>query len=246
MRAGRAGAGSGEPGGALAGQDTTGYVEGTAPPLQPLPLPRCRYPHALIVLPAVLVLEYYLDTLWKGTLLFVACMGILSLNVLKQVRAPGPHPRPAPPGAGPSKPGPGGSDCPRRPQVQKQETWGFPAYGMAVGLWLVVSSLPRRRLVLNHTRGMYHFSIQGRTVCQGPMHLVYLRLALSSDGDAWDGLGCARERDAAGSGEGRTGQTTAPKLEVPPRRPLAESLTPGQPMEGASSSWSFAATSWNR
>ncbi|XP_030777174.1 transmembrane protein 249 isoform X1 [Rhinopithecus roxellana] len=71
--------------------------------------------------------------------------------------------------------------CLRRPQVQKQETWVFLAYGVGVGLWLVISSLPRRRLVLNHTRGVYHFSIQGRTVCQGPLHLVYVRLALNSD-----------------------------------------------------------------
>lgn len=80
------------------------------------------------------------------------------------------------------------------PQVEKQETWCFPAYGMVIGLWLMISSLPRRRLVLNHTRGMYHFSISGRTVCQGPMHLVYVRLTLSSDGDVWDGRG-ERERD---------------------------------------------------
>ncbi|KAI5214051.1 hypothetical protein MUG91_G264n26 [Manis pentadactyla] len=99
--------------------------------------------------PNVFVLEYYLDTLWKGTLLFVACLFLVSLGLVSQ--------------------------------VQKQETWAFPAYGMGVGLWLVISSLPRRRLVLNHTRGMYHFSIQGRTVCQGPLHLVYVRLALSSD-----------------------------------------------------------------
>uniref|UniRef100_A0A2K5QXC9 Transmembrane protein 249 n=1 Tax=Cebus imitator TaxID=2715852 RepID=A0A2K5QXC9_CEBIM len=66
-------------------------------------------------------------------------------------------------------------------KVQKQETWVFPAYGVAVGLWMVVSSLPRRRLVLNHPRGVYHFSIQGRAVCQGPLHLVYVRLASSSD-----------------------------------------------------------------
>ncbi|XP_008569936.1 PREDICTED: transmembrane protein 249 [Galeopterus variegatus] len=70
---------------------------------------------------------------------------------------------------------------PRRQQVRKQETWGFSAYGMGVGLWLMISSLPRRRLVLNHARGLYHFSIEGRTVCQGPMHLLYVRLALSSD-----------------------------------------------------------------
>ncbi|XP_012889304.1 PREDICTED: transmembrane protein 249 [Dipodomys ordii] len=99
--------------------------------------------------PGVFVLEYYLDTVWKGALLFLICFALVSTNFLKQ--------------------------------VQKQQTWGFSAYGMGVGLWLLVSSLPRRRLVLNHTRGMYHFSIHGRTVCQGPMHLVYMRLALSSD-----------------------------------------------------------------
>nr|XP_055170027.1 cation channel sperm-associated auxiliary subunit TMEM249 [Nyctereutes procyonoides] len=99
--------------------------------------------------PNVFVLEYYLDTLWKGTLLFVVCLLLVSFGVVSQVR--------------------------------KQETWGFPACGLAVGLWLMISSLARRRLVLNHARGTYHFSIQGRTVCQGPMHLVYVRLALSSD-----------------------------------------------------------------
>ncbi|XP_042779305.1 transmembrane protein 249, partial [Panthera leo] len=99
--------------------------------------------------PNVFVLEYYLDTLWKGTLLFVVCLLLVSFGLVSQ--------------------------------VQKQETWGFPACGVVVGLWLMISSLPRRRLVLNHTRGTYHFSVQGRTVCQGPMHLVYVRLALSSD-----------------------------------------------------------------
>ncbi|XP_008832758.1 transmembrane protein 249 [Nannospalax galili] len=99
--------------------------------------------------PDVFVLEYYLDTLWKGTVLFIVCLLLVSCDVLKK--------------------------------VQKQETWCFPAYGMGIGLWLMISSLPRRRLVLNHTLGIYHFSICGRTVCQGPMHLVYVRLALSSD-----------------------------------------------------------------
>lgn len=91
------------------------------------------------------------------------------------------------------------------PQVLNQKTWGFPACGVGVGLWLMISSLPRRRLVLNHMRGTYHFSIQGRTVCQGPMHLVYVRLALSSDGDArGQGRVCkeaARERGGEGGGQ---------------------------------------------
>ncbi|XP_037361909.2 cation channel sperm-associated auxiliary subunit TMEM249, partial [Talpa occidentalis] len=99
--------------------------------------------------PNVFVLEYYLDTLWKGTLLFVVSVILVSFGLVRQ--------------------------------VQQQETWGFPAYGVGVGLWLMVSSLPRRRLVLNHTRGMYHFSIRGREVHQGPLHLVYVRLALSCD-----------------------------------------------------------------
>ncbi|KAM5211075.1 cation channel sperm-associated auxiliary subunit TMEM249 [Hipposideros larvatus] len=99
--------------------------------------------------PHVFVLEYYLDTLWKGMLLFVVCLFLVSFGLVSQ--------------------------------VQKQETWGFPAYGMGVGLWIMISSLPRRRLVLNHTCGTYYFSIQGHTVCQGPMHLIYVRLARSSD-----------------------------------------------------------------
>ncbi|XP_058132252.1 cation channel sperm-associated auxiliary subunit TMEM249 [Dasypus novemcinctus] len=99
--------------------------------------------------PKVFVLEYYLDTLWKGSLLFAVCLLLVVFGVVSE--------------------------------VHRQATWGFPACGMVAGLWLMVSSLPRRRLVLNHTRGIYHFSIQGRTVCQGPLHLVYVRLALSSD-----------------------------------------------------------------
>ncbi|KAM8784526.1 cation channel sperm-associated auxiliary subunit TMEM249 [Rhynchonycteris naso] len=97
----------------------------------------------------VFVLEYYLDTLWKGTLLFIVCLLVFSFGLLNKVR--------------------------------NQETWVFPAYGMGVGLWVMVSSLPLRRLALNHTLGIYHFTIQGHTVCQGPMHLIYVRLALSSD-----------------------------------------------------------------
>lgn len=107
--------------------------------------------------------------------------------------------------------------------MQKQETWGFPAYGVGVGLWLMISSLPRRRLVLNHALGVYHFSIQGRTVCQGPMHLVYVRLALNSDGDAREGprTRAGRARDGKPRGVGRGGHTRAhaPSPEPRPRSP---------------------------
>ncbi|KAM5280686.1 cation channel sperm-associated auxiliary subunit TMEM249 [Ctenodactylus gundi] len=66
-------------------------------------------------------------------------------------------------------------------QVKKQETRGFLALGLCVGLWIVASSLPRRRLVLDHTRGTYQFSIQGRMVCQKPLHLICVCLTLSCD-----------------------------------------------------------------
>lgn len=41
---------------------------------------------------SVFVLEYYLDTLWKGILLFIICLICISCNILKEVRAPAPHP----------------------------------------------------------------------------------------------------------------------------------------------------------
>lgn len=149
-----------------------------------------------------------------------------------------------------------GARPPARPQVRNQETWGFPAYGVGVGLWIMISSLPRRRLVLNHILGTYHFSIQGRTVCQGPMHLVYVRLALSSDGD--EGTGWARVARGPGRGRGccwgagGAGQLAlcpvpwSPASGAPPPGPRAEPRAPLQPAEGASSNWFCAATSWSR
>lgn len=207
------------------------------------------------MLSSVFVLEYYLDTLWKGTLLFIVCLVLVCSDVLSTVRAPAPHP-PLPWHEGHTE-APARAHLPVNPwcpQVQEQETWCFSLYGMAIGLWLMVSSIPRRRLVLNHTRGMYHFSISGRTVCQGPMHLVYVRLALSSDGDAWDRRG-ERERDVdselgganSPSGHSHLGGPTPTILRPTPRlrevRFLAQLLICWQSMAGASSSWFFVATS---
>lgn len=186
------------------------------------------------------MLEYYHDTLWKGMLLFAVSLFFISFN--SQVRAgralavaslpPGPPPatqaqfsvRPSP----------------RRPQVKNQETWGFFAYGMVVGLWLMMSSLPRRRLQLNHKHGFYHFSIQGHTVCQGPMHLIYVRLALNSDGDT------ARDRDR---GRGRERCLTAaaplrPPCALPSSLESQPQIPQGVPVRGASppTLWSNWAT----
>lgn len=40
---------------------------------------------AAAALPAVFVLEYYLDTLWKGALLFVVCLFLVSFGLVSQV-----------------------------------------------------------------------------------------------------------------------------------------------------------------
>ncbi|XP_075406619.1 cation channel sperm-associated auxiliary subunit TMEM249 [Tenrec ecaudatus] len=148
--------------------------------------------------PNVFALEYYQDTLWKGALLLVISLSVVHLDL--EVCAPGPQPLaffpgrldprcspPPPPPAAPARlapppaPGDHAAHPPTCPQVLEQKTWGLPAYGIVVGLWLFASSLPCRRLVLNHMRGLYHFSIQGHTVYQGPLHLIYVRLALNSD-----------------------------------------------------------------
>lgn len=82
------------------------------------------------------------------------------------------------------------------------------------------------------TRGrVYHFSIQGRTVCQGPMHLVCVHWR-NSDGDARKGRGLGsrkcKETEAAWSGEGRTHAGHAVPGPRPhfPQSPGAEQLAP--------------------
>lgn len=45
-----------------------------------------------VLLSSVFVFEYYLDTLWKGTLLFIFCLGLVSCGSLREVKALAPHP----------------------------------------------------------------------------------------------------------------------------------------------------------
>lgn len=55
--------------------------------------------------PLVFVLEYYLDTLWKGTLLFIVCILLISFGLVSEVWAPGPaHTTFLPRGPGPASP----------------------------------------------------------------------------------------------------------------------------------------------
>lgn len=60
----------------------SGPSAGTATPAAGRARPSSR---ATATLPAVFVLEYYLDTLWKGTLLFVVCLLLVSFGVVSQV-----------------------------------------------------------------------------------------------------------------------------------------------------------------
>ncbi|XP_037658989.1 transmembrane protein 249 isoform X3 [Choloepus didactylus] len=88
-------------------------------------------------LPNVFVLEYYLDTLWKGMVLFVVCLLLVSLGPLSKVCAPGPDPHGLPPPRGPA-PAPSAavrtvSPWPRRaaPCVRAPCTWSTCAWRSA-------------------------------------------------------------------------------------------------------------------
>lgn len=50
----------------------------------------------LVTLSSVFVLEYYLDTLWKGTVLFIACLVLITFGILRKVRVSASNPTPPP------------------------------------------------------------------------------------------------------------------------------------------------------
>lgn len=63
-----------------------------------------------------------------------------------------------------------------------QDFSAFFVFGMLSGLWLVVSNIYRRRLIINHIKANYQFFIKGRLWHEGPMHQIYVRLVAQRDG----------------------------------------------------------------
>ncbi|KAF7237170.1 hypothetical protein EYD10_16094 [Varanus komodoensis] len=57
----------------------------------------------------------------------------------------------------------------------------FFVYGMLSGLWLVVSNVNKRRLLINHLKGIYQFYIKGILWQEGPLHQIYVRLVAQRD-----------------------------------------------------------------
>ncbi|KYO46744.1 transmembrane protein 249 [Alligator mississippiensis] len=62
-----------------------------------------------------------------------------------------------------------------------QDYAGFFAFGILTGLWLVLCSASKRRLVINHRRGFYRLYIRERLWHQGPLHQIYVRLTAQQD-----------------------------------------------------------------
>ncbi|KAG6926930.1 transmembrane protein 249 [Chelydra serpentina] len=62
-----------------------------------------------------------------------------------------------------------------------QDYSGFFIYGILVGFWLLLSSMHKRHLVINHTRGCYQIYIKRRLWEEGPLHQIYVRLTAQTD-----------------------------------------------------------------
>uniref|UniRef100_A0A452I4R5 Transmembrane protein 249 n=1 Tax=Gopherus agassizii TaxID=38772 RepID=A0A452I4R5_9SAUR len=94
-------------------------------------------------------MEYYKDTLWKGTLIFLICVlgGVFYFKSEKVF----------------------------------QDYSGFFVYGTLVGFWLLLSSMHKRHLVINHVQGCYQIYIKRRLWEEGPLHQIYVRLTAQTD-----------------------------------------------------------------
>ncbi|KAM9165661.1 cation channel sperm-associated auxiliary subunit TMEM249 [Pangshura tecta] len=62
-----------------------------------------------------------------------------------------------------------------------QDYSGFFVYGTLVGFWLLLSSMHKRHLVINHVQGCYQIYIKGRLWEEGPLHQIYVRLTAQTD-----------------------------------------------------------------
>ncbi|XP_074918145.1 cation channel sperm-associated auxiliary subunit TMEM249 [Chelonoidis abingdonii] len=71
-----------------------------------------------------------------------------------------------------------------RPLQVSQDYFGFFVYGTLVGFWLLLSSMHKRHLVINHVQGCYQIYIKRRLWEEGPLHQIYVRLTAQTDGTA--------------------------------------------------------------
>uniref|UniRef100_A0A674JRR7 Transmembrane protein 249 n=1 Tax=Terrapene triunguis TaxID=2587831 RepID=A0A674JRR7_9SAUR len=70
---------------------------------------------------------------------------------------------------------------PSPPPRVSQDYSGFFVYGILVGFWLLLSSMHKRHLVINHARGCYQIYIKRRLWEEGPLHQIYVRLVAQTD-----------------------------------------------------------------
>uniref|UniRef100_A0A8C0ITW8 Transmembrane protein 249 n=1 Tax=Chelonoidis abingdonii TaxID=106734 RepID=A0A8C0ITW8_CHEAB len=68
-----------------------------------------------------------------------------------------------------------------RPLQVSQDYFGFFVYGTLVGFWLLLSSMHKRHLVINHVQGCYQIYIKRRLWEEGPLHQIYVRLTAQTD-----------------------------------------------------------------
>ncbi|XP_063156085.1 cation channel sperm-associated auxiliary subunit TMEM249 [Candoia aspera] len=62
-----------------------------------------------------------------------------------------------------------------------QDISAFFIFSMVTGLWLLVSNMSKRRLIINHARNFYQFYIKGILWQEGPLHQIYVRLVGQRD-----------------------------------------------------------------
>ncbi|XP_013909319.1 PREDICTED: transmembrane protein 249 [Thamnophis sirtalis] len=68
-------------------------------------------------------------------------------------------------------------------------TWGyqdlsaFVIFALVASLWVLLSNLCKRRLIINHLRELYQFYIRGILWHEGPLHQIYVRLVGQRDGN---------------------------------------------------------------
>ncbi|XP_034275940.1 cation channel sperm-associated auxiliary subunit TMEM249 [Pantherophis guttatus] len=62
-----------------------------------------------------------------------------------------------------------------------QDLSAFFIFSLVASLWVLVSNLCKRRLIINHIREYYQFYIRGILWHEGPLHQIYVRLVGQRD-----------------------------------------------------------------